>query len=206
MANNLESHDAELKNLQNQQRQGPQAAASCPRPASPRPERPTPTPPPPSTCAPEEAAIKQVLDNYARAYSTRQVEAVKSVQPLSPQEAKDLAAMFADVTDYRITVDSVTCVFSSDFRTVKVSANRIETKIQNNHFMPSNALMIFSMDKQKGGWKIVKIQRGGGQESEIVCAERTTAEQVSANRIQSHGKKLLNPAQSTPHSSVRVNY
>ena len=90
VATNLQSHDAELKNLENQQRQGTRDVP-LPRPASPRPERPTPTPTPVSTCAPEEAAIKQVLGTWMQAYSTRQVDAVRNVQPLSSQEAKDLA-------------------------------------------------------------------------------------------------------------------
>jgi hypothetical protein len=104
-----------------------------------------------------------VLSNYARAYSTRQVDAVRSVQPLSAQEAKDLGALFAQMTDTRVTLDSETCVFSTDGRTVKVSANRRETSIQNNQPTITRALMIFSMEKQKGSWKIVKTQVGGGQ-------------------------------------------
>jgi len=162
VANTLQSHDAELKSLENQQRQGTHDVP-LPRPAPPRPERPTPTPSPVSTCAPEEAAIKQVLGNWMQAYSTRQVDAVRGVQPLSSQEAKDLGVFFAQITDIRVIVDSETCVFSTDGRTVKVSATRRETTIQNNKPTITRELMIFSMEKQKGSWKIVKVQRGGGQ-------------------------------------------
>jgi len=155
IAQTLQIHDAELKNLQRD--------VALPRSASPRPERAssTATLTPFSTCAPEDAGIKQVLSTWAQAYSTRRLEAVRNVQPLSMQEAKDLEAMFGQASDYRVSVDSATCVFSSDGRTVKVSANRIETTIQNNQVTKSSALMIFTMEKQAKSWRMVKIQAVG---------------------------------------------
>ena len=137
IAQTLQSHDVDLKNLQRD--------VAPPGPVS-------------STCRPEDAAIKQALSSWAQAYSTRQVDAVRNVQPLSTQEAKDLQAMLGQVTDYRVTVDSESCVFSSDGRTVKVSAHRIETTLHDNSVTRSSGLVFFSMSKQGRDWKIVKIQ------------------------------------------------
>ena len=162
VAQTLQTHDAELQNLENQQRQGTRdatpAAAAPPRPAAPRPARPTPTPTPDSRCGLEEPAIKEVLKSWVQAYSTRQVDAVRNVQPLSSQEAKDLAARFAQMSDYSVALDSGTCVFSSDNKKVTFTANRVETTIQNNtNYSRINGLTTFTMERQGKSWKIVKV-------------------------------------------------
>ena len=104
-----------------------------------------------------------MLTNWAQAYGTRQIDAVKSVQPLSPQEAKELAITFGQVTGYLVSVDLAGCKFPSDNRAT-VTAVRHETKIQDNQANVSTGLLTtFIMEKQSKGWKIVKNPMTSGQ-------------------------------------------
>jgi hypothetical protein len=88
----------------------PSAVASAPSPRPyPAPERRTPAPVP-APVEDDDAAIRRVVANYARAIETKNLALFREVKPnLTPDEARRIEAGFNAVTSQRVTiiVDSI---------------------------------------------------------------------------------------------------
>ena len=81
--------------------------------------KPAPAVPPPTA---DELAVRRVLSMYAAAYSSRNIEDLKRVQPLSSAQTDAIKSAFADALAYRLTIDKEDIGFSADGRKATVTS------------------------------------------------------------------------------------
>jgi hypothetical protein len=107
----------------------------------------------------ERAAIEQVLRAYERAYTSKNVGAIRLVQDLSAAEARNLEQTFRDAEEYSVTVvkvegiafpapgqATVTCVRRLVFRSRAGGMN-------SDRNFPS----LLTLQKRPTGWVIVSV-------------------------------------------------
>jgi AAA-like domain len=136
------------------------ARATSPKPADPKPvskpaSKPAPvTPPPPSA---DELAVRRVLANYAAAYKSRNIDALKRVQALSSAQANVIKSTFANTLDYQLTIDKEDVRFSADGRKAKVIAQVTRVITERSSVRQSSGLAIFTMERRGASWIILDV-------------------------------------------------
>ena len=126
--------------------------AMSPKAADPKP---APAVPPPTA---DELAIRRALSMYAAAYSSRNIEALKRVQPLSSAQTIAIKSAFADALDYRLTIDKEDVGFSADGRKATVTSQLTRVITRKSGVRHSSELAIFMMEKRGGSWIILEVR------------------------------------------------
>ncbi len=134
---------------------GSRTTPPAPRTAAP----PAPAPPPKDPrLAADEAAIQQLFQVYESAHAQKNIEAIRKVQELNRTEVASLTADFAAATDYRVDVDIFDFKFFQDGRRAEVRTQRKVFAIVNNQYVEKPAIVVFTVEKRSGGWRIISVQ------------------------------------------------
>ena len=138
------------------------------RPASPAAVTPRTAPPRPGDAAigrgivaaapaPDQIAIRRVLDAYQSAYAARDVKALQRVQVLSAAQQAAIAAELAQARQYVVRVDYADINVAKDGRHATVTAAVVK-RIVGTGRMDLKSVDVFTLEKRKQGWMIVSIR------------------------------------------------
>jgi hypothetical protein len=114
--------------------------------------------PRPSPADVETQAIRRVLDLYEAAYASKSIDALRRVQALSPAEAKDIAARFAEMRDSRIVIDKEDIRLAAGFRQATVTAQVSRLSTIGGGLTRRSGVEVFTLQKRGGGWIITAVQ------------------------------------------------
>jgi len=138
------------------------------RPASPAAVTPRTAPPRPgdaaagrgivaAASAPDQLAIRRVLDAYQAAYAARDVKALQRVQVLSAAQQAAIAAELAQVRQYVVRVDYADIRIAKDGRHATVHG-AVFRRIVRSGRNDDTSVEVFTLEKRNQGWIIVSIR------------------------------------------------
>ena len=112
---------------------------------------------PPARPSAQDAEVLRTLRQYQSAYASRNVDAVRRVQVLTPAETQALRDMFADTLAYSIVIDNASIQFAPDGRTATVSARMTRDITTRSGFNKYTDVPKFAMEKRGSAWMIVGV-------------------------------------------------
>jgi ketosteroid isomerase-like protein len=106
----------------------------------------------------DEGAIRRVIQTYARAIETRDLDLFRSVRPnLSANEESRLRASFEQVTSQQVSIEIRAIQVSGARATVRLA--RQDTIESGGRRQTVRTQQTLGLEKRPGGWVIVELGR-----------------------------------------------
>jgi hypothetical protein len=106
----------------------------------------------------DRTAIRRVLDQYGAAYASKNVDALRRVQALTPLDVKNITAQFREIRDYRVTIDKEDINIAPDGRQATVTAHVARLFTSGGRLTRNSGVEVFTLQKRSGNWIVVAVK------------------------------------------------